>query len=53
MWLFGKLFGGSGIDKKGLIKELVKVRVRVQNDPMAEAMGLSDNMVDSLGMCMK
>ncbi|MGI9250061.1 MAG: hypothetical protein ACR2PR_02535 [Pseudohongiellaceae bacterium] len=45
MGLFRELFG-SGVDKKALIKELTKSRVR--DDFMAAAMGFDESMVDSL-----
>jgi hypothetical protein len=45
MGLLSKLFGGR-VDKNELIKKLVRLRIR--SDPMAAAMGFSEQMVDSL-----
>lgn len=49
MGLFSKILGskllGGGIDKTALIKRLVRLRCR--NDPMAEVMGIDDEMIDS------
>lgn len=46
MGLLGKLFKRGGVDKNALIRNLV--RLRVKNDPMAAAMGFSEEMADSL-----
>ncbi|MFZ3137346.1 MAG: hypothetical protein WA126_08155 [Thermodesulfovibrionales bacterium] len=48
MGLWKSLFGGVGYSKNDLIRSLAKQRVR--DDPMANAMGFNEHMIDSLGM---
>jgi hypothetical protein len=46
MVLFGNLFKHGEIDKNSLIKNLVRLRLR--NDPTVAAMGIREDMTDSL-----
>jgi len=47
MGFIRKLFSGGKPSKNDLIKNLAKERVRT--DPLAESMGFSESMVDTLG----
>lgn len=47
MGFLTNLFGGGKSSKEELIKELAKERIKT--DPLAESMGFSEDMIDSLG----
>lgn len=47
MKLLKRLFGIRGFSKEDLIRELAKQRIRT--DPVANSMGYSPDMIDSLG----
>ena len=47
MGFIKNLFGGGKPSKNELIKNLAKERIRT--DPLAESMGFSESMIDSLG----
>ncbi len=47
MGFLKNLFGGGKPSKNDMIKNLAKERIRT--DPLAESMGFSESMIDSLG----